>query len=694
MFWPPWRPIVLIINNEKRREYMKTSNNIILKPLHYIFLTLAIAFGLITISACGGGGSDTSDDNGGNSAPTITSFSPTSGQVGTSVTITGTNFSTTAAGNTVKFNGTTSIVTSSTATQIVTSVPTDATTGKITVAVSGSTATSSDSFTVNVTPASLSLSGTAAAGAPIIGTVTVKDSLGAERVTLIEADGSYSIDVTGMTAPFALRADGYVGNNEYHLYSASATAEANGTVNITPFTDLIIADLAGDIAANYYDSEAFATLTSDDLAAAETALQTKLQPILTALGVSDSIDLLRTSFDTDHTGLDAVIDVVKVTVDPDTVKATLTNVINNESIEMDIAGGSSTGTFTDTGVSEGVTDYQTAMDVLNTFTNLFATSLPSPSNPTLLALFDADTFLNDGEDINAWLTEITSSNSIIGIHFENFVLISVDDAAGTAEVSFDVVMADGTKDDGTNVAKMVRKNGVWCYAGNQRIAHVQMRSEAQYMPYNSEIGTQFRTGLHFDIEANYPAGANVHSAVVTGPGLPQAGIVLNKQINYEWFAISGLNGDNLYSMTDPALIDSIPENASYMIVLKDGADGTGNDLGTYTETVRKGPMKLSELSAASFPVITAPTVANLEAFNGGNLTITWVLPIGLESRWVELTLADQGFTNTVREEKDVTAATTSKTLTINASSLSSVANRSIYIQTRDSYQRNFQIGIW
>jgi uncharacterized protein (TIGR03437 family) len=672
---------------------MKTSNNIFLKPLHYIFLTLAIAFGLITISACGGGGSDSSDNNGGNSAPTITSFSPTSGKVGDAVTVTGTNFSTTAADNTVKFNGTTAVVTSSTATQIVTSVPADATTGKITVAVSGSTATSSDSFTVNVTPTSLSLSGTAAAGAPIIGTVTVKDSLGAERVTLIEADGSYSIDVTGMTAPFALRADGYVGNNEYHLYSASATAEANGTVNITPFTNLIIADLAGDIAANYYDSTAFATMTSDDLAAAETALQTKLQPILTALGVSDTIDLLRTSFDTDHTGLDAVIDVVKVTIDPDTVKATLTNVINNESIEMDIEGGSSTGTFTDTGVSEGVTDYQTAMDVLNTFTNLFATSLPSASNPTLLALFDADTFLNDGEDINAWLTEITSSNSIIGIHFENFVLISADDAAGTAEVSFDVVMADGTKDDGTNVAKMVRKNGVWRYAGNQRIAHVQMRSEAQYMPYNSE--TKFRTGLHFDIEANYPAGANVQSAVVTGPGLPQVGIILNKQINYEWFSISNTNGDNLYSMTDPATIDSIPENAAYTIVLKSGADGAGNVLGTYTETVRKGPMKLSELSAASFPTITAPTVTDLEAYNGGSLTINWTLPTGLESRWVELTLADQGFTNTAREEKDVLAAATSKTLTIDPSSFSfTVANRSIYIQTRDSYQRNFQIGIW
>jgi len=81
-------------------------------------------------------------------APTITSFSPTSGAVGTSVTITGTNYSTTPASNVVKFNGTTATVTASTATSITTTVPTGATTGKITVEVGGQTATSTTDFTV------------------------------------------------------------------------------------------------------------------------------------------------------------------------------------------------------------------------------------------------------------------------------------------------------------------------------------------------------------------------------------------------------------------------------------------------------------------------------------------------------------------------------------------------------------------
>jgi hypothetical protein len=81
-------------------------------------------------------------------APTITSFTPTSGPLGTTVTIIGTNFSTTSTNNTVKFNGTTSVVTASTATSITTTVPVGATTGKISVTVASNTATSTNDFTV------------------------------------------------------------------------------------------------------------------------------------------------------------------------------------------------------------------------------------------------------------------------------------------------------------------------------------------------------------------------------------------------------------------------------------------------------------------------------------------------------------------------------------------------------------------
>lgn len=78
----------------------------------------------------------------------IIEFTPDSGDVGATVTIYGTAFSSTPSENTVAFNGTAAAVTSSTATKIVTSVPSGATTGSLTVTTPGGSASSSTPFTV------------------------------------------------------------------------------------------------------------------------------------------------------------------------------------------------------------------------------------------------------------------------------------------------------------------------------------------------------------------------------------------------------------------------------------------------------------------------------------------------------------------------------------------------------------------
>ncbi len=83
--------------------------------------------------------------------PTISSFSPSSGAVGTSVIITGSNFT---GASSVKFNGTAASFTVNSATQITTTVPTGATTGTISITTSAGTATSVGSFTVGSITAS------------------------------------------------------------------------------------------------------------------------------------------------------------------------------------------------------------------------------------------------------------------------------------------------------------------------------------------------------------------------------------------------------------------------------------------------------------------------------------------------------------------------------------------------------------
>ena len=89
--------------------------------------------------------------------PTITSFTPVSGPVGTPVTITGTNL---GSASNVRFNGTAQTVfTSNTTTQLVLNVPAGTTTGTLTVTTPGGTsAASSQTFTVVPPPTVTSVS--------------------------------------------------------------------------------------------------------------------------------------------------------------------------------------------------------------------------------------------------------------------------------------------------------------------------------------------------------------------------------------------------------------------------------------------------------------------------------------------------------------------------------------------------------
>ncbi len=85
-------------------------------------------------------------------APVITNFSPTSGQIGTSVTITGTGFNTTASNNIVFFGATKATVTAASETSLTVTVPTGATYENIAVTNLGSnlSAFSSKPFTVTL----------------------------------------------------------------------------------------------------------------------------------------------------------------------------------------------------------------------------------------------------------------------------------------------------------------------------------------------------------------------------------------------------------------------------------------------------------------------------------------------------------------------------------------------------------------
>lgn len=122
------------------------------------------------------------------SQPTITSFTPTSGPIGTTVTIAGTNFSATAANNLVYFGAVRASVTAATTSQLTVTVPVGAMYQLISVTVSGLKDYSASPFVVSFGGSGVSASSFAAR----VNFVTGADPA---YVALGDLDGDGKIDV-------------------------------------------------------------------------------------------------------------------------------------------------------------------------------------------------------------------------------------------------------------------------------------------------------------------------------------------------------------------------------------------------------------------------------------------------------------------------------------------------------------------
>lgn len=181
--------------------------------------------------------------------PTVTGFTPTSGAVGTAVTITGTNFSTLLANNIVKFNGVAATVTASTSTSITTTVPTGATTGKVTVMVGTNTGTSSSNFTVTTasttTPTIKSFTpGSGAVGTAVTITGTNFSTTAANNIVKFNGTTAQVTASTATTITTSVPTGATTGAITVTVGTASASSSTNFTVTTasttTAFTNATI----------------------------------------------------------------------------------------------------------------------------------------------------------------------------------------------------------------------------------------------------------------------------------------------------------------------------------------------------------------------------------------------------------------------------------------------------------------------
>src|SRR6267378_1140003 len=174
-------------------------------------------------------------------APSIASLNPTSGLVGTPVTIAGANFGAMQGTSTVKFNGTTATPTSWSATSISAPVPAGATTGSVVVTVGG-VASNGVNFTVTadttapvVTITSPASNATVSATITLTATATDPDS--AVSFVQFQVDGA-NVGAKLTSAPYSISLDTTTLSNAVHTLTAiaqdpSANQGTSAPVSIT-----------------------------------------------------------------------------------------------------------------------------------------------------------------------------------------------------------------------------------------------------------------------------------------------------------------------------------------------------------------------------------------------------------------------------------------------------------------------------
>src|SRR6267142_1475477 len=159
--------------------------------------------------------------------PVISGFTPSSGRVGTSVTISGSGFTGATA---VAFNGTSASFTVSSDTAIQTTVPAGATSGPISVTTPGGTATSSGSFTVVNGPG---ISGFTPASGPAGTSVTISGS-GFTGATAVAFNGTSATFTVSSDTAIQTSVPAGATTGPVSVTTSGGTAQSSGSFTVVP----------------------------------------------------------------------------------------------------------------------------------------------------------------------------------------------------------------------------------------------------------------------------------------------------------------------------------------------------------------------------------------------------------------------------------------------------------------------------
>ena len=192
------------------------------------------------------------------------------------------------------------------------------------------------------TVATVDITGLAATGAPIVnGTVTATNARGEKATAQSNGTGGFTVKVAE-GAPYVLSVVDAAGKTWYSY------AQAAGRANINPMTTLALLQANGNKPlADLVASWSTRRITPEQVLEAAKVLNANLAQVMTSKGVvASSTNVFTAEFNANGTGLDAVLDAMRVTINCTATSCTQTITSPTGSALVTWNGSIATGGFT------------------------------------------------------------------------------------------------------------------------------------------------------------------------------------------------------------------------------------------------------------------------------------------------------------------------------------------------------------
>jgi hypothetical protein len=451
-------------------------------------------------------------------------------------------------------------------------------------------------------PETSSISGVAATGQAMVGaTITILDANGTSATKTADSAGSYSFDVTAMTAPFVITATAQVGDTQLSLTSMVAekpAAGSTGTANITPLTNAIAALLAphGNPEELVAPAVLKTVVTKAKLDEVTAKIRAAIENILKDAGLdSTNFDPVSTVFTANRQGADRVLELVRVEVTGQGVSLT------NPSVQDDGKGSSSVQITPATSVVAKLPapPVGTALDSLDHFADLLdacfadapalrvtartAIGVPTTVSAACNAVPMAVNYKNGGAAALAHYAGLLNSADLTGAKFSKpeRLFTSTNALTGKVKVFFRLPYktaagAGGIITDTAEQTSPAGKSYQWEIVGNQRdfdsAVEARLDNISQLNPNSTQEANkgQYRVALRLFFNPINVAGMGVQTVRVKGPGLPSAGVVMHRSAvcgTSDYMTISNKTG----SLNSALFNGSTANNFRLTAELKSGA---------------------------------------------------------------------------------------------------------------------------